>query len=1037
MQPQSRLVPSILRPLLVPKFPFGNALVSKALLFFFLASASQAEPLSYNRDIRPILSNNCFKCHGPDKATREAGLRLDVAEAAYAEQHIVPGDPAASEIIQRIITTDPDDLMPPQDSGLALTPQQIDTLKRWVSEGAAYEDHWAYLPPQEAPVPAVNDPAWVRNPIDAFVLSTIEKEGLRPAPEADKATLIRRLSLDLAGLPPDTAEIDAFLADNSPDAYERLVERLLASPHFGERMAVEWLDVVRYADTNGYHSDENRSAYPYRDYVIESFNKNKPYDQFTIEQLAGDLLPNATREQRVGAAYNRMNQITAEGGAQAKEYIEKYAADRVRTASTVWMGSTFGCAQCHDHKYDPFSMRDFYSFSAFFADIEEQGVYGGGSKWEPVLELPTEEQEKRLAELNTGIAEAQRTVDTPTDALANAQRIWEAKILDLLQSDRHVWANTLPAEAKAANGTELKPQEDASVLATGPAPGKEVYEVQLKTEFSNLTGLRLEALPEPTGVGRGNGNFVLSGIEIRAAGQPIAIASAVADHEQATWPIAGTLDNDPNTGWAVDGHLPERKAQPRQAVFRFAQPLPAGPGTVLTAVLRFETVWDNHTIARFRFTVTTEESPQLDGADPVPLDIKLALIATSDTRIPEQVDALAKYFRANTPLLQPAREQLATLTKQRDELRAQIPYVLATKSIAPRTVRVLPRGNWMDETGEVVEPSTPTFLPALLRSEPGKRLTRLDLAQWLVSRDNPLTARVYVNRLWAMYFGQGLSRVLDDLGIQGEWPTHPELLDWLALEFMDNNWDVKHMVRLIVTSSTYRQASVARRELDELDPYNKLLARQARFRLAAEFVRDNALGVAGLLSSKVGGPVIMPYQPDGYYNDCNTFRGPMVYDTSQGEDQYRRGLYTYWKRSFLHPSMLAFDAPSREECTAMRPASNTPLQALVLLNDPTYVEAARAFAERILRDGGADTATRVRYAFRRATGRPATDEEAALLAALLEKHLHEYTTDTASASVLLQVGQHPVPGDLHASELAAWTSVARAILNLHETITRS
>jgi len=997
--------------------------------------------LQYNRDIRPILSNHCFACHGPDKAQRKAGLRLDVATEAQAEHDgeraIVPGNADASALVQRIITADADDLMPPPDFGKPLSAAQIDTLRKWVAQGAAYEAHWAYIPPKAVAAPVVKASDWVRNPVDAFVLAELEAHGVAPSADADCLTEIRRLSFDLTGLPPTPDEIDAYVNDARPDAYAQLVERLQASPAYGERMAMDWLDIVRYADTNGYHGDEYRSVYPYRDYVINAFNTNKPYDQFTIEQLAGDLLPNPTREQLIAASYNRLNQITAEGGAQAKEYIEKYAADRVRTTSSVWLGSTFACAQCHDHKYDPISMTDFYSFASFFADIEEKGVYGAGQRFDPLLDLPTSEQEQRLTQLEAGIAEQQRALDTPTDALAHEQRLWEADTLALMKGERTMWRVPAPGALRAANGTALQVQDDASVLSTGPSPEREVIEFDLAGGGAPITGVRIEALPDPSLNGllsRGNGNFILSGFEVIAGGQPVALASAKADYEQAGWPVAAALDADPGTGWAVDGHVAGMKGQARQAVFTLAQPLPAG--TALTVRLRYETQ-PLHIIGRVRVSLTGEATPLIEGPGAVPFEVRLVLLADPAKRSPEQVAALAKHFRSLAPSLQPARQQLAAQSKERDELKKQIPYVLLTRAVAPRPVRVLPRGNWMDESGPLVEPSTPTFLPAVIQSTAEKRLTRLDLAQWLVAKENPLTARVYMNRLWAMYFGTGISKVLDDVGIQGEWPTHPALLDWLATEFESSGWDVKHMVRLLVNSSAYRQASMVRHDLDEIDPYNRLIARQSRFRLPAELVRDNALRVSGLLSAKLGGPTVYPYQPEGYYNDCNTFTGPLVYATSPGEDQYRRGLYTFWKRSFLHPSMLAFDAPSREECTAVRTTSNTPLQALVLLNDPSYVEAARVFAATVLAQGGGDAAGRVQWAFRRALGRVATADETKVILALLDKHLHEYAADPASAEALLGVGQAPIPVEVPKAELAAWTSVARAILNLHETITRS
>jgi len=753
-----------------------------ALLFLLSPVSAETPPkktVEFNRDIRPILSENCFACHGPDQGHREADLRLDVRDAAVETGAIVPGKPDESVLVERVFSENPDERMPPADSRKQLTSQQKDLLKRWIVEGAEYQGHWSYVPPRRPEVPAGV------NAVDHLVQRRLAEEGLKPSPEADRRVLLRRLYFDLIGLPPTPEQIDAFVADADPQAYAKRVEELLASPHFGERMAIGWLDAVRFADTIGYHSDNPRNVWPYRDYVIRSFNDNKPFDRFTVEQLAGDLLPESAVEQKVGSCFNRLLLSTEEGGAQPKDYEARMLTDRVRAVGTVWLGQTFGCCQCHDHKFDPATMRDFYALGAFFADIQEP-ILG---RREDGMILPDEKQAAELARLDAEIA-------------------------------------------------------------------------------------RLEA-----------------------------------------------------------------------------------------------------------------SSPEHEAAK-----------------------------------------------KAKAALEASLPRCLVSVSMStPRTVRLLPRGNWMDESGPVMEPALPAFLPH--PTVEGRRLTRLDLAQWLVARDNPLPARVFVNRLWKQFFGIGISRTPDDLGSQGEWPTHPELLDWLACEFMDRGWDVKHMVRTLVTSQTYRQTSVATAEQLARDPENRLLARQSRFRLDAELVRDNALSISGLLVSKIGGPSVKPYQPAGYWENLNF--PAREYQADSGESQYRRGLYTWWQRTFLHPSLLAFDAPSREECAADRNRSNIPQQALVLLNDPTYVEAARGFAARILHQGGADPAARIAWAWRQALGRAPREDEAAAALAVLEKHLAEYAKDPASAAALLKVGLAPPPADLPPTELAAWTSVARILLNLHETITRS
>ena len=772
------------------------------------AESALPDRIEFNRDVQPILSDNCFKCHGFDKKHREGDRRLDTRAGALADNEgvraIVPGKLSESDAHLRIHSTDKDEQMPPPNSGKKLTSRQIAILDKWIEQGAEYQPHWAYIAPVRPAVPSVSEAAFVKNPIDAMVLARQRELGLAHAAEADRATLIRRVSLDLNGLPPTPADVGAFVADQSPNAYEKLVDRLLASPAFGERMAIGWLDLVRYADTVGYHSDVPRNVWPYRDYVIHAFNENKPFDRFTIEQLAGDLLPNSTREQKVASAYNRLLLTTEEGGAQARDYEARAVTDRVRSIGTTWLAQTTGCSQCHDHKFDPILARDFYRLGAFFADVKENAI----GKREDGMPLGTPDEEARL-------------------------KAFDARIAAL--------------------------------------------EVEVK------------ALPKD---------------------------------------------------------LPK------------ALPLPG--------------------------------------------------------------------FEDARTFLEAAREE-------RKQFLAPLAKCLVTEAAAPRTVRVLPRGDWLNETGEVVEPGVPAFLPQ--PKIEGRRLTRLDLAQWLVARDNPLTARVFANRMWKEYFGIGLSKVLDDVGAQGEPPVNPALLDWLACEFMESGWDVKHLVRLMVTSGTYRQSSQAPKTLVERDPFNRELARQSRFRLDAEIVRDNALAISGLLVRKIGGPSVKPYQPAGYWENLNF--PTREWEADKGESQWRRGLYTWWQRSYLQPSLLAFDAPSREECTAERTRSNIPQQALALLNDPTYVEAARVFAGRIVKEGGADNVQRISWAYRQALGRAPRADELTVTTALFAKHLALYTNDSAAAEKLVKAGLAPVAKDVNVSELAAWTSVARVILNLHETITRS
>lgn len=771
--------------------------------------ATAAEPVQFNRDIRPILSNHCFNCHGPDAGTREADLRLDIQSGVLGDGQdaagvVVSGKPDESPLWQRITASDPSEQMPPPDFGKPLSAQQKELIRRWIAEGANWQGHWAFVPPTRPAVPQVQNGSWPAGAIDTFLLARMEAAGVTPSPQADRATLLRRLSLDLTGLAPTPEETAAFLADTQPGAWERQVERLLASPHFGERMAVYWLDLVRYGDSGGYHSDNTVHISPYRDYVIHAFNDNLPFDRFTREQLAGDLLPSPTTEQIVAAGYNRLNKTTEEGGAQPAEYLAKYAADRVRTTAGAWLGATLGCAECHDHKYDPYTMRDFYSFAAFFADVKEQGKYGGNGKRDPEMMVPNRFQELRLNQI-------------------------------------------------AQKQTQLE-----AALANGPAPAE-------------------------------------------------------------------------------------------QAVIE---------------------------------------------------------------------------------------QRLAALADERKVIEDNFTRTMITVSVQPREMRILPRGDWMDRSGEVVQPAVPQFLASesLLSSASQRRLTRLDLANWITSPDNPLTARVFVNRLWKLFYGAGLSRDLDDVGAQGQWPTHPALLDYLAVEFVESGWDVKHMVRLMVTAQAYRQTSQPSSQLLQADPANDLFARQNRWRLEAEFIRDHALATSGLLVRHLGGKSVYPYQPAGYWDHLNFPTRKWVADT--GANQYRRGLYTHWQRTFLHPMLLAFDAPSREECTAQRPVSNTPKAALTLLNDPTFVEAARALSARTLLEGPAEDTARLDWLWQQVLARPPLEEETQVLAELLAANREHYQAQPEQAKKLLGVGQAASPAGLDAAEVAAWTAVCRTLLNLHETITR-
>ncbi len=1029
-----------------------SAVLWTCMLLFSAAPASAGdlpEVVEFNRDIRPILSDNCFFCHGPDKNKRQADLRLDTEAGllgtAGGAGPVIPGQPDDSPLLQRILTSDPETHMPPPATGKVLTDQQIQLLRRWIQQGGRYEGHWAFLPlAAEAAGGSDHSPAAVAAKIDHYIDNSLQSAGMQAVQPADRITLIRRLSFDLLGLPPTPEETAAFVADQSPDAVQKLVDRLLESQHFGERMAVWWLDLVRYADSVGYHGDQEVSVSPFRQYVIQSFNANKPFDQFTVEQLAGDLLPEATLEQKIASGYNRLGMMSAEGGVQDREYLAKYIAERVRNASGTWLGITLGCAECHDHKFDPFTTKDFYRFEAFFADIRERGLYSGANSdgnWGPFVKVPTAEQSAQLDALSVRIAELQQVLNTPTPELAAAQLAWE--------QTQQPWTPLTPDSMQALSGTQLKTRADGAILATGPNPATETYTLQFSKLPAGVTALRIEVLPDDSlpqkGPGRaGNGNFVLSEltatVQTAAGGQPVPLQNATATYEQTgaaganpygRWAVAAAIDADARGrtwGWAVM----EQVGRSQTAVFETATDLTLPEGAVLSLVLDQNLDNPGHNIGCFRVFASTAPRP-LKASEAIPAEIAVLVAIPSAERSEQQTKTLAAWYRSTAPQLQAEREQLAAAEKERAGIESALPSTLITESVAPRMVRILPRGNWMDESGDVVTPA----LPAVFAREPAadRRLTRLDLAKWIVAADNPLTARTTVNRLWKVLFGAGLSRRLDDLGAQGEWPSHPQLLDYLAAEFQAGGWNLKQLIRSIVLTRAYQRSSRGDAGLREADPGNRWLARQGRFRLDAEFVRDNALEISGLLVKSVGGRSVRPYQPAGYWAYLNF--PTREWQNGSGQELYRRGLYTHWQRQYLHPSLLAFDAPSREECTADRNRSNTPLQSLVLLNDPTYVEAARAFAERILREGGSTDEARISFAFRRAVSRDAETDEVAVLQQLLQKHLADYAAEPASVEAILKTGALPVSEQTDRTRLAAWTSVARVILNLHEVMTRN
>lgn len=1008
-----------------------------ALAALSFCGVSGLSAVDFNRDIRPILSNKCFACHGFDEHERKADLRLDTREGAFQDlggyAAIVPGDLEASEAWHRIITDEEDDLMPPPDFHKPLTEAEKKLIQEWIESGAEYKTHWSYAPlirSEEGPDSGAA--------IDHYVRKELEKHRLAPVAPADRVTLARRLHFDLLGLPASPEVVDAFEADESPDAYETLVDRLLADEAFGERIALYWLDLVRYADTIGYHSDNPMEVSAYRDYVISAFNRNLPYDRFTIEQLAGDLLPGATLEQKIASGYNRLLQTTEEGGAQPGEYMAIYAADRVRNASTVWLGSTIGCAQCHDHKYDPFTAKDFHAFAAFFADVKEKAV----GKRVPNLTLPTAaesaERERLRAEVKATAVESvlekdpglSSAVDT---GLADWEREIAAESAVALAAIRRA---AKPVSFSSGGGQKFALLKDRSLLAEGGNPDQADYRITLR-EPGTFRAVRLEVMKHesfPKGLSRGNGNFVLTGFRVEKGGEALPIESATASFEQNGYPVAGALDSDPANGWGVNGQT--EAAANQEAVFVFRDPVTLAAGEEIVVILEHRSRHSRHNIGRFRLGLTGETAPgvPVDAGGLTP-DLLSLLGKPAAERTPEESAKIRGHFLATTPLLDEVRRNHTAAVSALEKLESGLRTMLIAEALEePRVTRFLPRGDWMDESGDVIPPGLPAFLPRDADLPADRRGTRLDLARWIVGESNPLTARTFVNRLWMLYFGEGISRNVEDLGGQGEPPTHPELLDHLAIQFRESGWDVKGLVREIVLSETYRQSSIPSPELLEKDPTNRLLGRQGRWRVEAEFVRDTALSLGGLLVTEVGGTSVKPYQPEGYWQHLNFPKREWKADA--GEKLYRRGIYTFWSRSFLHPAMMAFDAPSREECTSKRSRSNIPQQALVMLNDPAYVEAARQFGARIAAVEG-DPRDKIAAGWKMATGRVATEEEAGVLQGVFDWQVKAYSEAPAAAQEFLSIGESDPSGGEDPATAAAWGQVARTILNAYETTARN
>jgi Protein of unknown function (DUF1553)/Protein of unknown function (DUF1549)/Concanavalin A-like lectin/glucanases superfamily/Planctomycete cytochrome C len=1078
------------------------------------AAAAATEPLpatiEFNRDIRPILSDKCFQCHGP--ATQLATLRFDQEDGAKhalkdGRFAIVPGDPGRSQMIARITATNPAVRMPRSQNGAApgepLNERQVALLTRWIEQGATWQKHWSFIPPKRPELPRdLRNAAWVRNPIDAFVLQRLEREGLKPAAEADRATLLRRVSLDVTGLPPTRAELDAFLADRSPNAYEKVVDRLLQSPRYGERMAFPWLDAARYADSNGYQTDGERFMWRWRDWVIDAFNRNMPYDQFTIEQLAGDLLPNATLSQKIATGFNRNHRGNSEGGIVPEEYAAEYVVDRVDTTSTVFMGLTVGCARCHNHKFDPISQKEFYQLFAYFNNVPEHGKFRRVGNSPPYIAAPLPEQDAQLKRLDAELAAASAAWTTLQPDVAQAQRDWE-RSLD--KSAAVGWAPARGLVAYYSFDSDLTPQVAVLNAGRGRSP---VYNPRADATGGASTTLRGEQPGGPSAPGIVPGRigraasfdgktfvqFVgdVAGFDSYGAGRgalgandptvtyddgytmaawiyPTAADGAIVTRdEDIVEPNGhglnlrdGKIEYDYVTKWVDEGiRLRTQTALTLNQWHHVALTYTGSrwasgvkvfvDGEDQKLEILLDDVNSQGAVKREplrigggggpdnRFRGSLDEvrvynralSPAEAGilADLTPINAIAAL--PEDKRTLAQSDKIRDYFLEHTlpPALAQARTRLANAETTRDAFYQSLPTSMVMEEMpTPRETHVLIRGMY-DRPGEVVTPA----LPAVLASSPTAYLpNRLGLARWLVDPSNPLTARVTVNRFWQMYFGVGIVKTAEDFGSQGEVPSHPELLDWLAMEFVRSGWDVKALQKTIVMSATYRQASRVNADLRAKDPDNRLLARGPSSRLSADVVRDQALSIAGLLVDKIGGPSVKPYQPEGLWNEIG---GGGQYVQDHGDNLYRRSVYTFWRRTIPPPSMANFDASARESHMVRPVLTNTPLQALDLMNDVTFVEAARVFAERVMKEGGPSHRERIAYAFRAATARMPSAKEAALLEDAVLENLELFKSKPDAALKYVSHGEHPRDSKLNVSELAAYSSLTSLILNLNEVV---
>jgi hypothetical protein len=1025
-----------------------------------LGADNRPATVVFNRDIRPILSDNCFQCHGPDKATRKAKLRVDQEASVFKERKvIVPGNPGKSEVYQRLIAKDDKERMPPVSSGHKLTARQIELVRQWIEHGAKWQKHWSLIAPQRPELPAAKQKSWPRNPIDYFILARLEQEGMKPSAEADRTTLIRRVTLDLTGLPPTPAEVDDFLADKSDLAYEKVVDRLLRSPRYGERMASRWLDAARYADTNGYQTDGERIMWRWRDWVIEAFNNNMPFDQFTIEQIAGDMLPGATLEQKIATGFNRNHRGNSEGGVIPEEYAVEYVVDRVDTTFTVWLGLTMGCGKCHDHKYDPIGQKEFYQVFAYFNNVPEKGKaikYGNSP---PYIKTPTREQQKQLDELGKKFNRARQHFRDLEPQIAAAQENWEQSV-DVRKPISWKLTPGLVAhyELDGSTTNACSPDQRSNFrqgtasYVSGPMSKAAHFDDRGYVDAGNVADFgffdkfSLAAWIGPDGP---KGGAILSRMTDmdQADGYSIVLKAghihvnlikrwlddAIRVQTEKPLPadrwqhVTVTYDGSRLASGVkiyVNGELQKLKVNldDLNQSFRTKEPFRigrgGGPGSGFHGAIADVRVYDH--------VLSPEDAGLIAKIEPIHQIVAIP----SAKRNRHQAYKLRAYFleKQAAPAVKEARSQLLDLQKAFQELDESIPTTMVMVEMkTPRPTHVLIRGEY-DKKGPRVQPGVPASLPPLPADAPNNRL---GLARWLIHPSNPLTARVAVNRFWQLHFGQGLVKSVEDFGAQGEWPSHPELLDWLAAEFIRTGWNVKAMHRLIVTSAAYRQASKVTPALLAKDPDNRLLGRGPRVRLSAEMIRDQALFISGLLVEKQGGPSVKPYQPRGLWKEL----ADENYVQDHGEKLYRRSLYTFWKRTIPPPAMMTFDAAGRETCVVRHGRTNTPLQALNLMNDVTYVEAARNLAQRImLQSKSVDE--RLARAFRLATSRKPGQNEIKIIRSGFEGHLATYQKDRQAALKLVSAGESLRNMRLDVAELAAYTAMAGLILNLDEVVTK-